>query len=746
MSTPSSNFTHGTEHPLTLPPEALLNTALEHHQAGRLAEAEHLYQTMLQQNPQQADALHWLGVIAQQRGQLTQAIDLITQALALRPGYAEAHYNLGFAHQSLGQQEQAAACFQRCVTFKADFAEAYGCLGNILKQQGLLEAAVARYHQALTFKPTYVEAHNNLGNSLRLLGRLEEAVASFRNALQIKPDAADVLNNLGVTYQELGQQSAAAACFLQAIALKPDYVEVHNNLGSCYQALGKFDEAVTAFQNAIRFKPDFVNAHHNLGLLYRKRGNMPAALSCFQQALTLRPDFAEASYHVHDLQLSSCYWAHYAENVARINQAAKTGLGRYLPFAFLAVAESPQTELACARTYATEHFPAASQPVWTGQRYSHDKIRVAYLSADFHDHATAYLMAGLFEAHNRQRFEITAISFGPDSQGDMRQRLKPAFDRFLEVRQRGDREIALLLRQLEIDIAVDLKGYTTEGRPGILAHRSAPIQVNYLGYPGSMGTDYLDYILADATVIPPEEQCFYTEKVVYLPETYQVTDNKRRIAERVPSRSELKLPENGFVFCCFNNNYKVTPTVFDSWMRLLQQVEGSVLWLFENNPLVAKNLRQEAEHRGVAPERLVFAPPIKQADHLARLARADLFLDTLPYNAHTTASDALWAGLPVLTRTGNTFAGRVAASLLAAMDLPELITTTVEDYEAKALQLATQPEAMNALRSRLAANRLTTPLFATDRFCRHLESAYELMWQRYQHGLSAEHFRVPLLS
>lgn len=319
------------------------------------------------------------------------------------------------------------------------------------------------------------------------------------------------------------------------------------------------------------------------------------------------------------------------------------------------------------------------------------------------------------------------MSFGPASQGEMRQRLIPAFDRFVDVRDYGDREVALLLRQWQIDIAIDLKGYTTSARPGILAHRPAPIQVNYLGYPGTMGVSHIDYILADKVVIPESDQHYYQEKIVYLPDTYQANDQKRQIATELPSRAELGLPENGFVFCCFNNNYKITPVLFDIWMRLLQQVPTSVLWLFENNPTVSRNLRQEAIKRGIVPERLVFAPAIKLDKHLSRIRQADLFLDTLPYNAHTTASDALWAGLPVLTCKGNTFAGRVAASLLSAIGLPELVTNSLAEYEALALHLATNPEVLAEIKTKLARNRDTHPLFDTKLFCRNIEAAYRGM-------------------
>jgi protein O-GlcNAc transferase len=409
----------------------------------------------------------------------------------------------------------------------------------------------------------------------------------------------------------------------------------------------------------------------------------------------------------------------------------------------VAIAHRAEDQLFGARTWNQRYYPAAAQPLWRGERYRHERIRVAYLSADLHEHATAYLMAELFERHDRERFEVTAVSWGPQVASPMRTRLQQAFEHFVDVRGRGDVEVAHWLREQEIDIAVDLKGYTFDARLGILAQRPVPVQVNYLGYPGTLAAPYIDYLIADAVVIPPEARMHYAEQVVWLPDSYQVNDRQRVIAARTPSRGELGLPERGIVFCSFNNNYKLTPEVFALWMRLLQQVEGSVLWLLEGNAAVAANLRREAQVRGIAPERLVFAPRAPLPEHLARQRTADLFLDTLPCNAHTTASDALWAGLPLVTCLGATFAGRVAASLLTAVGLPELITPSLAEYEALALRLATDPEALAAVKAKLARNRDTYPLFDSDRTRRHLEAAYVTMWERYQRGEAPAAFAVP---
>ena len=414
-----------------------------------------------------------------------------------------------------------------------------------------------------------------------------------------------------------------------------------------------------------------------------------------------------------------------------------------MPFSVFALPSSLDLQRKASEIWVNAKCPPSGALEKISKLSPHQRIRIGYFSADFHNHPVAFLMAELFERHDRSKFELIAFSFGPDTDDDIRRRLKVAFDKFIDVRNMSDRDVALLARSLEIDIGVDLKGFTEDARTNIFAMRAAPIQVNYLGYPGTMGADYIDYLIADPMLIPASHQSHYTEKIVYLPNSYQPNDRKRQISDKAFTRSELGLPQQGFVFCCFNNNYKITPDVFDSWMRILAHVEGSVLWLLEDNEIAARNLKKEASVRGIDPDRLVFAPRMALADHLARHRMADLFLDTLPYNAHTTASDALWAGLPVLTQIGETFAGRVAASLLNAVHLPELVTTTRDDYEALAIELATNPAKLASIKQKLADNRLTTPLFDTELFTKHIEAAYTTMYERYQADLPPDHIHVP---
>ena len=636
-------------------------------------------------------------------------MNLIGQAIAVNPDKPEPYSNLGIALYRLERFEEALASFDQALLRKPDYAEALNNRGNTLRHLKRHEEALACYDRVLQLRPGYLDAHVCRGNALSELHRHAQALASYERALQLNPNHVDALISRGNALHSLKRHEEALACYKRVLELKPDFHEVLNNRGSALRDLKRYAEAAEAFARLAAARPDF--------------------------------DYAESNqFHS---QLYCCDWKNYDRSVQRITERVVAGKRMDVPFSFLAISRSAAAQLQCARRYVADNYPASPKPLWTGQAHRYDKIHLAYLSGDFHAHATAYLMAGLFELHDRERFHVTAISFGPEADDEMRWRLLPTFDSFVDVRHKSDLEAAMLIRKMAIDIAIDLKGFTTGNRTGILAHRAAPIQVNYLGYPGTMGANYIDYLIADARVVPHEHQPFYSEKVVYLPDSYQVNDAKRAISPRTPTRAEAKLPERGFVFCCFNNNYKIAPELFDSWMRLLKKAPGSVLWLLEDNADAARNLRTEANWRGILPERLVFAPRMKLDEHLARHRLADLFLDTLPFNAHTTASDALWAGLPVLTCMGSTFAGRVAGSLLSALDLGELISHDLQHYEALALRLATTPPLLAGIRAKLERNRLSSPLFDTDRFRRHLEAAYASMWERHTLGQPPASFTVP---
>ena len=497
-----------------------------------------------------------------------------------------------------------------------------------------------------------------------------------------------------------------------------------------------------SLDKTIALKPDFADAYHNRGNVLKDLKRVEEALASYDRAIELKPDHDYAFDAMFNCLNSLCDW-HRATDVA--DEVIARVLERksvIFPFTLLGCTDDPLLQLQNARNFIAKKVPRLPRPLRTGTTWHHDKVRIAYLSADFRKHATAYLTAELFERHDRSRFEVIAVSYGGDDRSEMRKRLVAAFDQFHDVRRASDEEVAKRIHNLQVDIAVDLTGHMQDSRPVILAYRPVPIQASYLGFPGTMGAEFIDYVIADKTVAPFEHQLFFTEKIVHLPDCYQVNDTKRDIAKRTPTRQEVGLPEKGFVFCCFNNNRKITPNVFSVWMRLLHAIEGSVLWLLRDYESAERNLRKEAQARGIDPVRLIFADRLPLDDHLARHRLADLFIDTQPYNAHTTASDALWAGLPVVTRLSGSFAGRVAASLLNASGLPELVTYSIEDYEALALRLAKDATLLEGYRRRLAKNRLTHPLFDTDRFRRHIETAYLQMWEIWQRGEQPQSFAV----
>ena len=687
---------------------ALINQGLSYLQQGRLQEALETYQRALSADPNHFEALQGIGILSGQMGRFEEALKFFTEASAVQPNNFAVHFNRGKALKELKRYPEALAAYDKALSLKPDFAEAYNNRGTVLKDLRRYDEALSSFNKAIALKPGYTNAYNNQGATLVILQRHDEALASYDKAL----------------------------------SLNPAYAEAYNNRGTALEHLRRYDEALASYDKAIDLKPDFAKAYNNRGIVFSQFKQHQEAIVNFDKAIALDPDLPYIYGNRLYTQMCIDSWEDFDNRVDTIVRALQQDVPASSPFPLLAVPVANELLLRSAELFVADECPPVTPALWQGERYSHERIRLGYFSADFHNHATAHLMAELFEKHDRTRFEVLAFSFGPVQHDAMRQRLVEAFDQFFEVSALSNQAIAALARQQEIDIAVDLKGYTQDCRPGIFALRPAPIQVNYLGFPGTMGAPYIDYLIADAVVVPSEHFAFYSEKVVHLPHCYQVNDSKRRIADAVPSRAALGLPEAGFVFCCFNNNFKITPDVFTVWMRLLAQVPGSVLWLLEGHASIRHNLSREAQLRGIDPARLVFAPRMNLPEHLARHRRADLFLDTFYYNAHTTTSDALWAGLPVLTCLGETFAGRVAASCLAAVGLPELITHRHDDYEALALKLARNPDALAAVKRKLLHHQASHPLFNTALFTQHIEQAFSSMYQRHLQNLPPHHFNV----
>jgi protein O-GlcNAc transferase len=611
-----------------------------------------------------------------------------------------------------------------------------------LHRLGRLDEAEPLYRAVLSRFPVHPFALLNLGLIHKARGQFENALGLWRTAAINNPGHAGIPLASGKVLAMQGRLTEALAAFDQSLSIAPADVDTLNCRGNVLARLGRHADALASYDQALAVQPEYglalINRGNVLGYLRRPEN----AVASYREGLRQNAGGVEILGQMLHQQLQVCDWSDYDQTRALIAQRVGEGAPADLPFSFLAHNDDPAAQFACARVHAKDRFRVVPPPLWNGEVYLHDRIRVAYVSADFRNHAVAHLSAGLFEHHDKMRFEISGYALGPPSEDAQRKRIRAAFPVFHDVAELSDLEVARMIRAAETDIVVDLTGLTTHCRPGIFAHRPAPVQINYLGHPGTMGADFIDYLLADRHVIPPGAEQFYSEQVIRLPHSYQVNDQSRAVSPETPTRTEAGLPADAVVFACFNATYKVTPSVFSAWMRLLNKVPGSVLWLLDSNPAVVRNLRAQAKARGVSGDRLVFAPKAPPEDHLARHRLADLFLDTLPYNAHTTASDALWTGLPIVTCAGQGFAARVAASLLHAVNLPELVTDSLDAYEALALDLATHPERLADLKARLAVQIKGAPLFDTDLSRRHIEAAYTTAWERQQRGEAPAAFDV----
>ena len=709
--------------------------ALRLHQAGRLPEARRQYEQLLTMQPQHFDALHLLGLLFNQQGSPEQALPLVQQAVALRPATALFHNSLGLVQQAAGQLEAAQGSYRQALLLDARYADPCLNLGNLLAAQDKVEAALQCYEQALQLQPASTQALYNSSTLLLRLRRHDEAIAAFSQLLFLEPLSRDAWYNRGLARAAIRELPAALADFDQALALDPAHLDARNNRGIVLQEFGLQDEAIECYSQVIAACPEHFEAHNNLGDALIGKHELDAGLHSYRRALSLRPDHPLLAGLALHAQTRLCDWRGLEHSLQALQQGLRDGQALSQPFCLLSLLDVPDLHRLGAESFLRTKVPDRQARDGLSARPRGARIRIGYFSSDFSDHVMSQQMAQLYELHDRDHFEVYAFSLGPDVRDNTRARLLQAFEHFIEASALSDREVAALSRELGVDIAVDLNGYTSKSRPTVFALGCAPVQVAYLGYAGTTGAPYMDYLIADRVVIPEESRQHYSEQIVYLPDSFMVNDNTRVRSERVFTRAELGLPEQGFVFRCYNNSYKILPEVFDCWMRLLQQLPGSVLWLLDENPTATANLKREAQQRGVDPARLVFSGRIEMAEHFARNRVADLFLDTFPYTAHSTACDALWSGLPVLTRMGESFASRVAGSLLTAMNLPELITHSLAEYEARALHLAQHPQELAALRERLIANRDSGPLFDTARFARHIEAAYTLMHQRRMQGM-----------
>jgi protein O-GlcNAc transferase len=781
-----------------------IRQAMNAYRDGRLDDAAQACATVISWDSGHFDALHLAGVVKLAQGDAPEAVRLLTEAvklkarspeaandlgralhgtgdhvaamaqreraLSLRPAYPEALDGLGNAQRALGRLEEALQSYQRALTYRPDYAEALNGRGAVLLDLGRAEQALESCTEALAADPDFAEAHFNRGNVLRALGRHQRALASYDEGLRRRPGNASALANKAAIFSQLDRHEDALAAAQAALALDPEHVDALVNSGVAAQQLGRLDEAVAAYDKAlaiapahlgalrhrgtaardlgrlddalesfgavVALAPEDVDALYEQGAVLRRLGRYGEALASFEKALAISPANGDVLGSAAFAALRVCDWTRAErwghEIVLRIEKSKPVS-----PFVLLALSDSARLHALAARNFVRDKVRISARPPSAANR-RREKIRVAYVAAD--DFAAARPIAALAARHDRTRFDVIGMSYGRAADSERRAALGVAFDQFHDVTTRTDAAAARLLREIEVDIAVVIDGYAEDGRFGIFAARPAPIQVNF-GYPATMGAEFIDYIIADRTVLPFDQQKVVTEKIVQLPDCFQASDDRPEPGPELPSREAAGLPATGFVFCCFAESFKVARPVFDVWMRLLSRTAGGVLWLSPGSDVACARLRSEASARGIDPARLVFAAPAPPADQLSLHRLADLFLDTLPFNA-AAAADALWAGVPVVTCKGNAFAARIGASLDTAAGQSDLIAPDLAAYEALALRLAAEPERLADCKRRLAGQRTAAPLFDLDRFRRHLEAAYARMYALSRSGTPPQSFAV----
>lgn len=676
--------------------ESLLRQAIEAFQEGNIDSASTKLKIILQLDAKNLPALHILGLIHASKYDFSAATNFLSRAAQISPNDASIRYNLAKCLMDAGLYNESVKHHRKATQLVPDNRDAWLNYGKAASAMGLYDEAVIYFDKSIKIDPNFAEGFLNKGAALKDLRRYIKAIEFADKALRINPKLLGAISNKGIALRALKRHKEAIAQFDQALALDPSYADAWFNRGAVLNELKRYDEAVINYEKSL-------SLNSNINWIYGE--------------------------YIHT-KMKVCDWSNFDSNLNELIDKVSAGNKVTHPFTLLSLTDDIDIQKKSADIFSQTNFSVVPSSKNTAKTAKKDKLRIGYFSADFRVHPVAFLIAELFEFHDKNQFEIYAFSF-VDSADDMNIRIRNAVYDFIDVSNKSDFEISQLARDLSIDIAIDLSGFTEGSRTSIFSNRAAPIQVNFLGYPGTMGSDFIDYIIADKFLIPDHSKIFYTEKIIFLPNSYQPNDRKRIISENQSAKIEFGLPEYGFIFCCFCNNYKILPATFDGWMRILKAVDKSVLWLFEDNASASHNLKREAQLRGVEPDRLIFAKSLPQPDHLARYSLADLFLDTFPYNAHTTASDALWAGLPILTLNGQSFASRVASSLLNAIGLQKLITTSQIEYENLAIDLAHNPHKILALKKTLAENRCTTPLFDSMLFTKNIESAYQIIFNKY---------------
>ena len=710
---------------------------------GELKNAVLSYHKTVELKPDCAEAYFYLGSIYNELNEPDTSIAFYEKVLQIDPGFYEACYNMGNIYYSRDDPEKAIQCYQRAIDIKPDFYEALHNLGVSYQYLENADLAIAAFKKTLQIKPDYAEAYYNMGNALHAKGLDHEAIFSYQQAIGIKTDYVAAYHNLGKIFYGLGMQNQSMSCYKKAVKLKPDHTDVLYDMGLLYWDQYQLDNMIACYEKALMIKPDLPHPYLNLAIAYKLRGDIDKAVSCCRKALRIQPDFAEAKAYLVQLYQHACEWKKIEKLsviLDKLNEKAlKNGLkAPECPMLSLRRHDDPCINYAVAKSWCCDISKCAEKQKTVflsgNERLQRSKLTIGYLSSDFKNHAVTHLSLGLYGLHNRDEFKILCYSCGKDDGSYYRERIREKCDEFIDLTGLSNLDAAKRINKDKVDILVDMMGHTKGNRLGISALRPAPVQVGYLGFLGTTGADFIDYIITDKIVTPANHSPYYSESFAYLPHCYQINDCNLKIAGNNFKKTDLGLPDNSFVFCSFNQPYKIDSLIFTGWMNILRQVPNGILWLLRQNKTAENNLRRGAEARGISPERLVFAGALSIEEHLARVKVADLALDTRTYNGGATTSNALWAGVPVITLKGNHFVSRMSSSSLTAIGLPELITTNLEEYESLAVSLARNQDKLNAIRRKLAENRLTEPLFDTPRFVKNLETAFKKMWNIFAAG------------
>lgn len=757
--------------------QVMFQRAIQAYQQGYLSDAEKILSHCVNLNGNNFDVLYLLAIVCAGQDKHKEAIKYFRKAIKLSPNNPEALSNFGTSLTVVGNNQEALSVFQKAIKIDYNNAIFWFNAGNALHEMGQHKDALDYYEKSIALNPNLYQAHFNYGKAFCDLKRYSDALRHLEKSIELSPNIADLWFAKGVVAHALKQYDEAIASYDKALTLNSDYAKAWFNKGNLLHELRSFEESLTHYDKALNLNPNYSEAWCNkAGALFELK-RYEEALLHYDKALKLNIDFPEAwankGQTLHSLKrhreaiehidkaislksdidwldgdllhikMSICDWSDLSNSLEKIIKKINAHEKFITPFSLLSIIDNPLQHKKATEIYIKSKIQDNLVLESFNNNRNTKKLRIGYFSADFKKHAVSYLIAELIELHDKNIFDIIAFSFGEDDKSPLRLRLVETFTKFIDVRGMSDSQIAELSRRNKIDIAIDLNGLSGGARPGIFSYRAAPIQVNWLGYPGTMATEHIDYIISDKTIIPESFQKFYSEKVVYLPNTYMVDDSMRTASSKKYSREECGLPENAFIFCCFNNHYKFNPQVLDGWTSILRKVESSVMWIAENNDEFKVNISTEFKKRGVNLEKIIFAKRVESmGDHLSRLSLADIFLDTYPYNAHSTALDSLKAGVPVLTLIGQSFASRVSASLLNAIGLSELITNDQEQYENLAVELSTSAEKLSELKKKLSRNRFSEPLFNTPLFTKHIESAYIKMFERYQVDLQPDNIFV----